>query len=143
MLQTLIQSKKEKAKKHLEYLIEQNTPCKTASSGWLIDLKNSSRAKSHLLSSSQFKQKNKSARNRHYDYIIDLENLISQAKYISSSPNTKKQTKKNVKTYHYFIVEKNINNKDYKIILNTEEYITEQNSIPKIVHLYDITEYKK
>ena len=142
MLQEKIKTKEQEAKEFLDYISSLETTFKTASNGWQIVLKNTSRAKSHLLRSSQFRIKNKSARNRHYGYILDLKNLISQAVYSHSKPNTKPHIKKNVSMYHYFIVSKTINNKNYDIILNTEEYFSDMQNTVKVVHLYDITEYK-
>lgn len=132
----------EKAKENLERLISLQARLQTASKGWIIEIPDTSKRKNHILKSSQYKKKNKSARNRHYRYIQNIESLVQKATYSHSKANEKQQQKPEVKEYHYFETTETVNNIEYKIIVNAEELFTTQQNFPRVLRLYDITEYK-
>lgn len=138
-----LKSELEIAKDNLERLVSIQAQLKTATKGWVIELPKTSRSKNHILKSSQYRIKNKSDRNRHYRYIQKLEHLIQKSTYSHSKPNEKLSKKPDVKEYHYFETSETINNREYKIIINAEELFATVQSTPKILRLYDITEYKK
>lgn len=136
-------SELDKAKENLERLISIQAQLTTATKGWVIEIPNTSRSKNHILKSSQYQKKNKSARNRHYRYIQRLEPLLQKSVYSHSKPNEKLSKKPEVKEYHYFETSETVNNIEYKIIINAEELFTTGQNSPKVLRLYDITEYKK
>ena len=86
---------------------------------------------------------NKAKLSRHNKYIASIEYLIKNSVYTNNpQPNKKLQKKPNVDTYHYFETIVKIGEKQYKVILNTEQYKGESTIKPQTVHLYDVIETK-
>ena len=128
---------------YVKKLVDEAVKFATLSPDWFIDIIGNSEKRKHLVNSSRRKTMNKADIKRHNKYIMGLEELINNSKYKNSSPNTKLKEKPNIEKYHYFISNIKIGNKEYKIILNAEQYTGESENKPQTVHLYDVLEEKK
>ena len=71
-----------------------------------------------------------------------VKDLIKNSNYTYSKDNEKPLDKPNIEMYHYFETFVKIGDKEYKVILNAEQYKGESTIKPQTVHLYDIFEVK-
>lgn len=129
-------------KDFLNEMVKQGKEFATSSPDWFVDIPNSSKKKDHIAKSSQFQSMNKAQKHRHNKYVMALEDLLGNAQYLKSSPNTKQLKKPNTQQYHYFKSEAKIGPKTYKIMFDTEEYKGDSTIKPQTVHLYDVREVK-
>ena len=129
-------------KAHIQNLINNGIKYDTLSPDWKIDIIGGKAKADHIVKSSQYGKMNKSKVNRHNKYIASIEDLINNSTYSSSKSNTKIAKKPNVDTYHYFETNVKIGNKQYKVILNAEQFKGESTIKPQTVHLYDVLEIK-
>ena len=74
---------------------------------------------------------------------MNIKDLINNSNYTNKpKDNDKPEEKPNIAVYHYFETNVKIGDKQYKIILNAEQYKDENTLKPQTVHLYDVLEVK-
>ena len=133
----------QEVKTHIQKLINNGIKYDTLSPDWKIDIIGGKAKVDHIVKSSQYGKMNKAKQNRHNKYVASIEDLINNSKYTNNpKPNTKLNKKPNVDTYHYFETQIKIGDKQYKVILNAEQYKGESTIKPQTVHLYDVLEVK-
>lgn len=133
----------EEIKAHIQELINNGIKYDTLSSDWKIDIIGGKEKVNHIVKSSQYGKMNKAKLCRHNKYIANIEDLIKNSVYTNNpQPNKKLQKKPNIDMYHYFETIVKIGEKQYKVILNTEQYKGESTAKPQTVHLYDVIEVK-
>lgn len=128
---------------YVKKLVDEATKFATLSPDWFIDVRGNRKKREHIINSSKRTIISKSTMHRHNKYIMGLEELINNSIYETSERNTKPDKKPDIAKYHYFISKVKIANKEYKIVLHTEQYIGESEEKPQTVHLYDVLEVKK
>ncbi len=160
---------------YINEIIESGKKFSTLSPDWFVDIKKEDsnrrqkRITDKITNKGNFQSLNKQEKKRHNKYIMSLEKLLANAKYIGEKENTKDR-KSFVEKYHYFKTNVKIGDKFYEIIFDTEEYKNDKSSLsnyankrsskkpnedinsindnkqdfnPKTVHLYNISEKKK
>ena len=133
----------QEVKIYIQSLIDSGEAFNTLDFNWKIDIRGGSRIKNHIAYSSKVNLLNKAQKNRHNKYVISIKELINNSSYTNEPKANKKPLEKgNIDTYHYFETKVKIEDKQYKVILNAEQYIGESTTKPQIVHLYDILEVK-
>ena len=128
---------------YVKKLVDEATKFATLSPDWFIDIVGNRKKREHIIKSSRRQYMNEEDVKRHNLYIKDLEELINNSIYETSERNTKPDKKPDIAKYHYFISKVKIANKEYKIVLHTEQYIGESEEKPQTVHLYDVLEVNK
>ena len=133
----------EEIKTHIQKLINNGAKYATLSPDWKIDITGGKEKINHIVKSSKYGKMNKSKLSRHNKYIASIENLIQNSKYTNNSqPNKKPSKKPKVESYHYFEAIVKLGDKEYRVILITEQYKGESTTKPQTVHLYDVLEVK-
>ncbi|MBR2069388.1 MAG: hypothetical protein IJ877_06465 [Candidatus Gastranaerophilales bacterium] len=133
----------QEVKEYIQSLIDKNEVFDTLNPDWKIDIRGGRRIKNHIAYSSKAKTLNKAQKNRHNKYIMGIVELINNSSYTNKpKANDKPIEKPNIDMYHYFETNVKIGDKQYRVILNTEQYKNENLSKPQIVHLYDVIEVK-
>ena len=128
---------------YVKKLVDEAIKFATLSPDWFIDVVGNRKKREHIIKSSRRQYMNEDDVKRHNVYIKDLEELINNSMYETSERNTKPDKKPDIAKYHYFISKIKIVNKEYKIVLHTEQYIGEKEEKPQTVHLYDVLETSK
>lgn len=130
--------------KYIYKLFQENAGSyKTLDPNWEIDLQlDKAKKVRHITYAKEWNNMSDAEKHRHNKYVREVEDLINHAKYLYPSPNRNPndKDKKNVSQYHYFEVLIKTKTNIYKIILDTEEYKTDNKSKPQIVHLYNLHE---
>lgn len=133
----------QEVRKYVKKLVDEAIKFATLSPDWFIDVIGNRKKREHIIKSSRRQCMNEEDVKRHNLYIKDLEELINNSTYESSENNTKPDKKPDIAKYHYFISKVKIVNKEYKIVLHTEQYVGESGKKPQTVHLYDVLEVNK
>ena len=128
---------------YVKKLVDEAVKIATLSPDWFIDIVGNRKKREHIIKSSRRQYMNEDDVKRHNVYIRDLEELINNSMYETSKMNIKSDKKPDIAKYHYFISKVKIVNKEYKIVLHTEQYIGEREEKPQTVHLYDVLEVNK
>ncbi len=130
-------------KEYIQHLIDSKEIFDTLDPKWKINLQGGARIKNHIAYSSKAKTLNKAQKRRHNKYAMSIKEIINNSNYTNAPKiNDKPFEKPNIAKYHYFESSVKINDKIYRVILNTEEYQGESTKKPQTVHLYDILEVK-
>ncbi|MBQ8476592.1 hypothetical protein IJ531_05975 [bacterium] len=133
----------QEVKEYVQKLIDNAVVFDTLNSDWKIDIRGGRRIRNHIAYSSKAKLLNKAQKSRHSKYIMSIKEIINNSIYTNNpKTNDKPDEKPNIDTYHYFETIVKIGDKQYKVILNTEQYKGENTEKPQTVHLYDVLEVK-
>ena len=133
----------QEVKKYIQTLIDSGEVFDTLNPDWKIDIRGGRRIRDHIAYSSKSKTLNKAQKSRHNKYVMSIKNLINNSSYTNKpKDNEKPEEKPNVAVYHYFETNVRIGDKQYKVILNAEQYKGETTVKPQTVHLYDVLEVK-
>lgn len=130
-------------KDYVTKIVTEGARFATLSPDWFVDTKVNSKRKGHIIYSDKWHKMSKAERDRHNEYVVELENLLKNAEYLSQKENTKKEDKKNVEKYHYFRTFVKIGENKYEVIFDTEQYVGESEDKPQTVHLYNVHEVNK
>ena len=130
-------------KKYVTKIVEEGSKFATLSPDWFVDTKVNSKRKGHIIYSDKWNSMSDAERDRHNEYVLELEELLRNAEYLKPKGNTKKDDKKDVEKYHYFRTFVKIGENKYEIIFDTEQYVGESEDKPQTVHLYNIHEINK
>lgn len=132
----------QEVKLYIQSLIDSGEIFDTLNSEWKINLQGGSRIRNHIAYSSKVDEMNAAQKRRHNKYAMSIKELINNSNYINTKDNSKPEEKPNIDKYHYFETLVRIGDKEYKVVLNTEQYKGEKIQKPQTVHLYDILEIK-
>ncbi len=133
----------QEVKSYVNELVQKGAKFTTLSPDWYVDLKVNSKAKKHIIYSSEWNKLNRTEKDRHNQYVKDLEKLLNNAEYIGEKLNSKQSNKPNVEKYHYFKTIAKIGQNSYEIIFDTEQHKGDNTQKPQTVHLYNIHEIKE
>ena len=134
--------KPEDVKNYIVELVKEGAiPTKTPE--YLIDVPDKSINKRHIQYKNNWERMPREAQERHNALALKLKEMIKNSEHTGQpKTNTKLDTKKNVKKYHYFKVMVKDGDNIFPVILDTEQLIGENEIKPQTVHLYNFSEKK-
>ena len=132
----------QEVKSYIKNVIEKGQEYITLSPEWVVDIPKGKRTRNKILNAGNYKELSKSEFNRHKKYIIALEKLLENARYLKTEPNKKETQKSFVKSYHYFSTFVKIGDKTYYVVFGVEQFKKDEIKTPQKIHLYNATEIK-
>ena len=132
----------QEVKSYIKDVIEKGQEFVTLSPEWIIDIPKGKRTRNKILNAGNYKELSKPEFNRHKKYIIALEKLLENARYLKTEPNKKETQKSFVKSYHYFSTFVKMGDRTYYVVFDIEQFKEDKITRPQKIHLYNATEIK-